>query len=227
MCGFELLLHIFFVFWELFWFPGDRVPVHPLLWPAWVLSTLLRLTCSPFILTLLGPDRSDLFRCNLQHVLFVKRAPGIWSLSWAEVMMATWHAENLGLKGGCPGEMQHRGFYCWGNLPSHWAPNWFTEPQQEREVCGCPAYCLKTCLGFVLGARGGIWPCLRLLLCLSSCWRCLGLSVSLQRCSGGGVALGPGNCNPVSAVKSVYSLGADCLISAWSPLKIWPYFPTV
>lgn len=32
--------------------------------------------------------------------------------------------------------------------------------------------------------------------------------------SGGGVAFGDGSCNPVSAVKSVCSLGVDCLISA-------------
>lgn len=36
----------------------------------------------------------------------------------------------------------------------------------------------------------------------------------LQRLSGGEVAVGYGSCNPVSAVKSLCSLGADCLISA-------------
>lgn len=105
----------------------QNVPVHPLLWPAWVLSTLLRVIFSPFILSLAGSegsDRSDLFRCNLHRVLYsvgktCLRYSGIWSLSLAEVMMATWHAVTVDMEGRTPGEVQHRGLYSWGNLPSH------------------------------------------------------------------------------------------------------------
>lgn len=171
-CVVDLLLHIFCVL-GIFWFPADWVcqcilccGLPECFQHSW---ESLFLHSSSHFWALIGQIWSGAI-CTT-FCIALKCAPGIWMkslLSWSAggyLACSEYGSGREDVQG------THRGLGCWGNLPS-------TDPQLVCQATAgegglvCTTCCLKTCLGVFLWTQGGIWPCLSLLLCLSSCWRC-------------------------------------------------------